>query len=71
VGNKVATPDDSEMIQEWVKNEGIPLLGMVPLDETIKQADQKGVAPLDLDPNSPGILAILDIKNRLIEETSN
>jgi CO dehydrogenase maturation factor len=71
VGNKVATPEDSEMIQEWVKNESIPLLGMVPLDETIKQADRKGVAPIDLDPNSPGILAILDIKNRLIEETGN
>ena len=70
VGNKVATPEDEEMIREWVKNEELPLLGMVPLDETVKQADRKGVAPLDLDSNSPGMLAILEIKKRLIEETS-
>ncbi len=71
VGNKVAAPEDEEMIQEWVKSEEIPLLGIVPLDDTIKQADRKGVAPLDLDPNSPGMLAINEIKQRLIEETGN
>ena len=71
VGNKVATPEDEKMIREWVEKEGIPLLGVVPLDETIKQADRKGVAPIDLDPNSPGMLAIQTIKQRLIEETSS
>ena len=69
VGNKVAAPDDDEMIREWVENEGLPLLGMVPLDDTIKQADRKGVAPIDLNSESPGMLAIRDIKQRLIEET--
>jgi CO dehydrogenase maturation factor len=71
VGNKVAAPDDEEMITESMKNEGIPLLGIVPLDDSIKQADRKGVAPLDLDPNSPGMVAINEIKQRLFEETSN
>ncbi|MFW9807487.1 MAG: AAA family ATPase [Candidatus Thorarchaeota archaeon] len=69
VGNKVASSDDEEMIREWVENEGIPLLGMVPLDETIKQADRKGVAPLDLDPTSTGMKAIHVIKEHLIKET--
>jgi len=69
VGNKVATPEDEEMILEWVKGEGIPLLGMVPLDENIKQADRKGVAPIDLDPDSVGMQSIHSIKQRLIEET--
>jgi len=70
VGNKVATSDDEEMIREWVKNEGIPLLGIVPLDENIKQADRKGVAPIDLDPESAGMQSIRAIKKRLIEENS-
>jgi nitrogenase subunit NifH len=59
------------MIRKWVESEGIPLLGMVPLDETIKQADRKGVAPIDLDPNSTGMKAINVIKENLIEETRN
>ena len=71
VGNKVATPDDEDMIREWVKNEGIPLLGIVPMDESIKQADRKGVAPIDLDPESPAMHAINEIKERLFEEINS
>jgi CO dehydrogenase maturation factor len=71
VGNKVVTPDDEEMIRKWVENEGIPLLGVVPLDETIKQADREGVAPIDLNPGSTGMSAIQTIKQRLIEETNS
>jgi hypothetical protein len=54
-----------------VKDEGIPLLGIVPLDDTVKQADRKGVAPIDLDSDSPSMRAILEIKKRLFEETSS
>lgn len=68
VGNKVVNPDDEEMIREWVENEGIPLLGIVPMDDAIKQADRKGVAPIDLDPDSSGMLAISEMKQRLIDE---
>ncbi|MHA1930577.1 MAG: nucleotide-binding protein [Candidatus Thorarchaeota archaeon] len=69
VGNKVATPEDSTMIIERLEKEGIPLLGMVPLDESIKEADRKGVAALDLNPDSPGMRAIKEIKSRLISES--
>ncbi|MFW9845409.1 MAG: hypothetical protein ACFFD6_01570, partial [Candidatus Thorarchaeota archaeon] len=68
VGNKVATPEDDEMIRKRVEEEGIPLLGIVPLDESIKEADRKGIAPIDLDPDSPGIVAIRGIKQRLVDE---
>ena len=71
VGNKAATPDDEKMIREWVENEGIPLLGMVPLDESVKQADRKGVAPIDLNPESVGMQAIKEIKQRLLEVTNS
>ncbi|MHA1949386.1 MAG: ATP-binding protein [Candidatus Thorarchaeota archaeon] len=70
VGNKVDTPEDEEMIREWVEKEGIPLLGLIPMDDAIKQADRKGIAPIDLDSESSGMIAIQNIKQRLIEETS-
>ncbi len=70
VGNKVVTSEDSKMIEDWVKKEGIPLLGIVPLDESVKEADRRGVAPIDLDANSPGMLAIAEIKQRLVAETT-
>ncbi len=67
VGNKVVTPEDSEMIRERVSAEGIPLLGLVPLDESIRKADRKGIAPIDLNDQSPAMLEIRDIKERLVE----
>jgi CO dehydrogenase maturation factor len=66
VGNKVATHEDEEMIRERVEKENIPLLGIVPLDETIRAADRKGMAPIDLDSNSPGMMAINEIKEQLV-----
>ena len=66
VGNKVATPEDAEMIRERVESEGIPLLGIVPLDENIRAADRKGMAPIDLDSNSPAMIAIKEIKDQLV-----
>ncbi len=70
VGNKVVTSEDAKMIEDWVKKEGIPLLGIVPLDESVKEADRRGVAPIDLDANSPGMIAIAEIKQRLVAETT-
>ncbi len=66
VGNKVATSEDAEMIRERVKSYGIPLLGIVPHDENIRAADRKGMAPIDLDPNSPAMVAIKEIKDQLV-----
>ncbi|MHA2601870.1 MAG: hypothetical protein AM324_007050 [Candidatus Thorarchaeota archaeon SMTZ1-83] len=68
VGNKVAGPDDEEMISRRVESEGIPLLGMVPLDDSVKEADRKGMAPIDLNPHSSGMNAIRAIKERLLQE---
>jgi len=69
VGNKVAGPEDEEMIRQRVESEGLQLLGMVPLDDSIKEADRKGMAPIDLNPNSSGMDALREIKERLVQET--
>jgi CO dehydrogenase maturation factor len=69
VGNKIASSDDEMMIHDWVNGENIPLLGSIPLDESIKEADRKGVAPIDLNLNSPAIKAIVGIKEKLVELT--
>ncbi|MFW9945121.1 MAG: AAA family ATPase [Candidatus Sifarchaeia archaeon] len=70
VGNKVSTPEDEEMIRNRVESEGIPLIGVVPLDESVKEADRKGLAPIDLDKDSPAMVAIRGIKERLVLETA-
>ena len=68
VGNKVTSSADAQMIKEWVEREGLSLLGSIPLDDVIKEADRRGVAPLDLDSNSTGMRAIAEIKERLVKQ---
>ncbi|MFW9799681.1 MAG: AAA family ATPase [Candidatus Thorarchaeota archaeon] len=70
VGNKVDGPEDEDMIRQRVEAEGISLLGLVPLDNSVKEADRKGIAPIDLDPNSAGMVALRDIKDRLLQEAT-
>ncbi len=67
VGNKVATTEDADMIREYVEQIGIPLLGLVPMDASFREADRKGYAPIDLDPSSPGMREIRGIKTKLME----
>ncbi|MFW9909078.1 MAG: AAA family ATPase [Candidatus Thorarchaeota archaeon] len=69
VGNKIATPEDEQMIRDRVESEGIPILGMIPLDDSIKEADRRGMAPIDLEPKSPAMMAIREIKQRIVQET--
>ena len=57
-----------EMIEKVAAQHGVPLIGIVPLDEFIKDADKKAIAPIDLNPESPGMLAIKQIKENLIEQ---
>ncbi len=66
IGNKVVSQEDEDMIRKRVDGENIPLLGLVPLDETIRAADRKGIAPIDLDDQSPGMLIIKEAKDALV-----
>jgi CO dehydrogenase maturation factor len=67
VGNKVANDEDADMIRKAAEKQDVILLGLIPIDEAIKDADKKGMAPLDLDPQSSGMLAIKQIKEKVVE----
>jgi CO dehydrogenase nickel-insertion accessory protein CooC1 len=38
---------------------------VIPEDETIARADRDGIAPIDLDPYSPGVTALVALADRL------
>ena len=38
---------------------------VIPEDPVIAAADREGTAPIDLDPSSPGVAAIVDLADRL------
>ncbi|RDE16038.1 MAG: hypothetical protein C4K48_02785 [Candidatus Thorarchaeota archaeon] len=66
VGNKVTDESDAGFISEALKSYRIPLIGMVPFDETVREADRHGIALIDLNENSPAVQAIKAIKSELV-----
>jgi len=68
IGNKIMNLEDEHFIQEIVQNQGIPLIGMIPYDEKIREADRLSQAPIDIDEASPAIQAIKEVKNEVMNQ---
>ncbi len=62
VANRVREPADLEAIQAAL---GDHELIVVPEDPVIARADRDGLAPIDVDPDSPGVRALLELAQRL------
>jgi len=65
VANRVMNVSGVQQIQNAV---GLPLIGIIPYDENLAEADRRGVAPIDFAPGSPGVRAVMDLTLRLIKE---
>jgi CO dehydrogenase maturation factor len=62
VANRVRDDEDLAVIREAV---GDCEMIVVPDDEAIAQADREGLAAIDVDPDSPGVRAIIELADRL------
>lgn len=58
VANKVRSPQDEEAMRGFFARAGLPLVGVIPADEMVSEADRVGRAPLDHDPASPAMAEI-------------
>lgn len=66
VANKVRGPQDGRRIAERT---GLALLGAVPFDPTLREADRLGRAVLDHDPDGPTATAVRSLVTALRTET--
>ena len=62
VANRVKAPEDVEAIVRALGRE--PQI-VVPEDAVIAEADRDGEAPIDADPDAPGVVAIEELGERL------
>jgi CO dehydrogenase nickel-insertion accessory protein CooC1 len=62
VANRLRDEGDLEAIRR-----ALPDHELVPIPEepAIERADREGVAPIDLDPDAPGVLAMVGLANRI------
>ena len=66
IASKVRHPDDAQLIGDAL---GVEVIGAVPYDEQVRDAERAGLAPLDAVPDAPAIRAIAALLPRL-EATS-
>lgn len=64
VANKVRSSADLEAITGGVP---LPLLGVIPYDETLAEAERRGLAPIDFALDSPAVKAAELLAGRLAE----
>ena len=70
VANKVRNQEEEDFIHKMIEPLGFPIIGIIPDDDMISKSDMMRIAPIDLEPDSPAIKAIDDIKKRLIDKYS-
>lgn len=66
VGNKVASADEGKLIGKFAAGSGIPLLGLIPYDKQILEADMRGKTPLKYAGDSKGIASIRRMGEKLL-----
>jgi CO dehydrogenase maturation factor len=67
VGNRVRDSEEKELITDFTEKNGIPLLALIPYDETVMKADRVGETPLKYAETSEGIEAIEGIGEKLLQ----
>ncbi|MGH2897829.1 MAG: hypothetical protein ACRDMZ_04085, partial [Solirubrobacteraceae bacterium] len=63
IANRVSSDEDLEEIRSVL---GEHEMAIVPEDAVIARADAEGLAPIDVDDESPGVRAIIEIAERLV-----
>ena len=58
VANKMRSPRDEQAIREYCAAHDLPVLGLVPFDEGVTDADRDGRAVLDAAPNCSAVAGI-------------
>ena len=67
VANKVRDDRDEAAIREYCARRGFEVIGVVPFDENVGEADRLGRALIDHMPTAAAVLALEEVADRLVE----
>ena len=70
LANKVRDDSDRRAIAEFCAAHGLRLVGEIPYDATLVEAERIGTPPIDYDPASPAVSAIRALAGTLVAEAA-
>ena len=68
VANKVRTARDEETVREFAGRHALSLAAVIPYDQAVVEADERGTAPIAHRPDGPSITAIRHLADRLLTQ---
>lgn len=66
VANKVRTPRDEESVRQYAARHDLPIATVVPYDDAVVAADERGMALIEHGPASPSVTAIRRLADDLL-----
>ena len=58
VANKVRSPRDEDTVRDFANRHGLPIEAVVPFDDAVVAADERGAALIEYQPAAPSVAAI-------------
>jgi CO dehydrogenase maturation factor len=68
VGNKISSTEEKKFLERSMDEVGLPLVGVIPLDKKVSEADLVQTAPIDYS-ESPAIDAIVEIRDWILKDS--
>ena len=66
VANKVRSPRDEATVREFAERHAVAVAGVVPFDPAVVEADERGTAVMDREPEATSVAAIRRLADDLL-----
>src|SRR5262245_5869583 len=66
VANKVRSSRDEETVREFAGRHAVEVVGVVPFDPAVVEADERGVGVMDQAPDAASVVAIRRLADQLL-----
>jgi CO dehydrogenase maturation factor len=65
IANKVRSPRDEDTVREYAARHDLPIATVVPYDDAVVAADERGIALIEYGPAAPSVAAIRSLADDL------
>ena len=68
IANKIRDEHERASVEEFAQLHGLEIVGVIPFDERLPDAERAQQAPLDFAPNSPAVRAITQLAQEVASD---
>ena len=69
VANKIRSPRDEATVREFAERHTVTVAGVIPFDPAVVEADERGTAVLDQQPDATSVAAIRRLADQVLTAT--